>query len=228
MVSREPAGAGQIRQLRRSRRARTRKVRCACSPFRRRNVCAAASNGSWMRMNSSAPSASARSARFTRRNRFNSAWPANTTRSDMSRAKATVGCSAATRTGAVRCGFRSTTSSSKPARTLSQLLRRFVQDRSPGGIGRELTLKRVADLISNRLISIFQKMPMATGPCFGGGIAKRYDDNPTWQNLVLFHEYFHAGNRRRTGRESSNWFGPRSSSASSVIGPRKLTGYYQT
>jgi hypothetical protein len=29
-------------------------------------------------------------------------------------------------------------------------------------------------------------------PARGGGIAKRYDDCPSWQNLVLFHEYFHA------------------------------------
>lgn len=63
---------------------------------------------------------------------------------------------------------------------------------APAGSGHELTLNQVADLISERLISIFQKNSDGYRPCFGGGIAKRYDDDPTWQNLVLFHEYFHA------------------------------------
>ncbi len=63
---------------------------------------------------------------------------------------------------------------------------------APAGSGHELALDQVADLISERLISIFQKDANGYRPCFGGGIAKRYDDNPTWQNLVLFHEYFHA------------------------------------
>ena len=63
---------------------------------------------------------------------------------------------------------------------------------APAGSGRELALDQVADLISERLISIFKKDANGYRPCFGGGIAKRYDDNPTWRNLVLFHEYFHA------------------------------------
>jgi hypothetical protein len=42
------------------------------------------------------------------------------------------------------------------------------------------------------LISIFQTDANGYRPCFGGGIAKRYDDAPSWKNLVLFHEYFHA------------------------------------
>ena len=63
---------------------------------------------------------------------------------------------------------------------------------APAGSGNELALDQVADLISERLISIFQKDAKGYRPCFGGGIAKRYDDDPTWQNLMLFHEYFHA------------------------------------
>ncbi|MBX3732272.1 MAG: glucosidase [Verrucomicrobiae bacterium] len=63
---------------------------------------------------------------------------------------------------------------------------------APAGSGHELALDQVADLISERLISIFQKDAQGYRPCFGGGIARRYDDNPTWRNLVLFHEYFHA------------------------------------
>jgi len=63
---------------------------------------------------------------------------------------------------------------------------------APAGSGHELALDQVADLISERLISIFQKDAHGYRPCFGGGVAKRYDDAPTWQNLVLFHEYFHG------------------------------------
>jgi hypothetical protein len=62
----------------------------------------------------------------------------------------------------------------------------------PAGSGNELALDQVADLISERLISIFQKDAQGYRPCFGGGIAKRYDEIPAWENLVLFHEYFHA------------------------------------
>lgn len=57
---------------------------------------------------------------------------------------------------------------------------------APAGSGRELALDEVADLISDRLISIFRKDANGYRPCFGGGIAKRYDDNPSWQNLVFF------------------------------------------
>ena len=63
---------------------------------------------------------------------------------------------------------------------------------APAGSGHELALDQVADLISERLIAIFQKDENGYRPCFGGGIARRYDDDPTWQGLVLFHEYFHA------------------------------------
>ena len=63
---------------------------------------------------------------------------------------------------------------------------------APAGSGHELSLNQVADLISERLIAIFQKDANGYRPCFGGSLAKRYDDDPSWQNLVLFHEYFHA------------------------------------
>ncbi|MDF1751244.1 MAG: glucosidase [Verrucomicrobiales bacterium] len=63
---------------------------------------------------------------------------------------------------------------------------------APAGSGNELALDQVADLISERLISIFQKDEAGYRPCFGDGVAKRYSENPTWQNLMLFHEYFHA------------------------------------
>jgi len=63
---------------------------------------------------------------------------------------------------------------------------------APAGSGRKLTLNQVADLISERLIKIFRKNEEGYRPCFGEGVAARYSDNPQWQNLLLFHEYFHA------------------------------------
>ena len=63
---------------------------------------------------------------------------------------------------------------------------------APAGSGHLLSLEQVADLISERLIKIFQKNPDGYRPCFGRGIADRYTDNPNWQDLLLFHEYFHS------------------------------------
>jgi hypothetical protein len=98
---------------------------------------------------------------------------------------------------------------------------------APAGSGRQLTLKQVADLISERLIAIFQKDANGYRPCFGGGIAMRYDDNPTWQNLVLFHEYFHAETGEGLGAShQTGW----TSLVVRLVRERaeKLTGYYQT
>jgi hypothetical protein len=97
---------------------------------------------------------------------------------------------------------------------------------APAGSGNQLTLQQVADLISNRLIAIFQKDATGYRPCFGGGIAKRYDDNPTWQNLVLFHEYFHAETGEGLGAShQTGW----TSLVVRLVRERaeKLTDYYQ-
>ena len=63
---------------------------------------------------------------------------------------------------------------------------------APAGSGKQITLNQLADLISDRLISIFRKNSDGYRPCFGGNAGKRYDDDPTWGDLILFHEYFHA------------------------------------
>ncbi len=52
------------------------------------------------------------------------------------------------------------------------------------------TLREVAIDLCDRLISLFCPGPDGLRPCFGG--AHRYRDVPHWQNLLLFHEYFHA------------------------------------
>ncbi|MCB1133361.1 MAG: glucosidase, partial [Verrucomicrobiae bacterium] len=56
--------------------------------------------------------------------------------------------------------------------------------------GKKKTLRQIAMDICDRLLSLL--LPDGDGyrPCFGD--AKRYSDDPTWRNLLLFHEYFHA------------------------------------
>ncbi len=60
----------------------------------------------------------------------------------------------------------------------------------PTGSGKEVTLLEVAIDLCDRLIALF--LPDKTGyrPCFGD--AHRYSDVSHWQDLLLFHEYFHS------------------------------------
>jgi hypothetical protein len=60
----------------------------------------------------------------------------------------------------------------------------------PTRSGVEKTLREVAIDLCDRLISLFCPGQDGSRPCFGG--ANRYRDVPHWQNLLLFHEYFHA------------------------------------
>jgi hypothetical protein len=60
----------------------------------------------------------------------------------------------------------------------------------PTGSGKTATLREIAIDLCDRLISLFLPDKNGYRPCFGG--ATRYSDSPDWQNLLLFHEYFHA------------------------------------
>ncbi|MBX3739694.1 MAG: glucosidase [Akkermansiaceae bacterium] len=60
----------------------------------------------------------------------------------------------------------------------------------PTGSGKMKTLLEVAIDLCDRLISLFMPDHRGYRPCFGD--AERYTDVPHWQNLLLFHEYFHA------------------------------------
>jgi Glycosyl hydrolase family 63 C-terminal domain len=60
----------------------------------------------------------------------------------------------------------------------------------PTGSGQQKNLKEIALDLSDRLISLFVPDKDGYRPCFGE--AKRYTNVPHWQNLLLFHEYFHA------------------------------------
>ncbi|HEY1121111.1 MAG TPA: glucosidase [Haloferula sp.] len=60
----------------------------------------------------------------------------------------------------------------------------------PTRSGVEKTLREVAIDLCDRLISLFCPDQNGSRPCFGG--ANRYRDVSHWQDLLLFHEYFHA------------------------------------
>ncbi len=68
----------------------------------------------------------------------------------------------------------------------------------PGlGDGSPVTLRQAAGEIERRLVALF--MPDKTGrrPCFGDD--KRFESDPAWSNLHLFHEYFHADTGKGLG-----------------------------
>ncbi|BCX46458.1 glucosidase [Haloferula helveola] len=60
----------------------------------------------------------------------------------------------------------------------------------PKGSGRQANLHEIAVELSERLMGLFKGDKDGRRPCFGD--AHRYADDPSWQNLLLFHEYFHA------------------------------------
>jgi len=67
----------------------------------------------------------------------------------------------------------------------------------PIGSGRGLTLREVARELSARLARIFLADGVGRRPCHGGDA--RWSADPHWQNLVLFHEYFHGETGRGLG-----------------------------
>jgi hypothetical protein len=60
----------------------------------------------------------------------------------------------------------------------------------PTGSGKYLTLDRIADFLSQRLIRLF--LPDAQGRRPFAGEHDRLQGDPFWRDLVLFHEYFHG------------------------------------
>jgi len=60
----------------------------------------------------------------------------------------------------------------------------------PTGSGRMLTLWQVAAELSERLTRLFLRRPDGTRPA--SGAAERYQHDPHWRDLILFHEYFHG------------------------------------
>jgi hypothetical protein len=67
----------------------------------------------------------------------------------------------------------------------------------PTGSGRRLNLKQVSDALSQRLCRIFLPGTNGKRPCYAED--RRFTEESSWQDLVLFHEYFHGETGRGLG-----------------------------
>jgi hypothetical protein len=67
----------------------------------------------------------------------------------------------------------------------------------PVGSGQMLTLEQVAQELAGRLAGIFLADGTGRRPCHGTD--PRFASDPHWNNLVLFHEYFHGDTGRGVG-----------------------------
>jgi hypothetical protein len=76
----------------------------------------------------------------------------------------------------------------------------------PAGSGEHLTLRQAADLLSERLIALFERDSEGNRPLYGG--ARQYRDDPCWRELVLFHEYFDGDTGKGLGAShQTGWTG---------------------
>jgi hypothetical protein len=94
-------------------------------------------------------------------------------------------------------------------RSLIQL-HRYYGDRlkveCPTGSGRELNLLEVATEIGRRLTTTFTEDEHGRRAVFGG--IERFQSDPHWHDLLLFHEYFHGDNGAGIGAShQTGWTG---------------------
>jgi hypothetical protein len=94
-------------------------------------------------------------------------------------------------------------------RGLAQL-HRYYGDRlkveCPTGSGQEMNLLEVATEIGTRLASTFTKDANGRRPVFGG--IEKFQTDPHWHDLLLFHEYFHGDNGAGIGAShQTGWTG---------------------
>ncbi len=78
----------------------------------------------------------------------------------------------------------------------------------PTGSGKMMTLWEVAGELSRRLTSIFLRDQGGNGrrPVFGD--LEKFQTDPHWRDLVLFHEYFHGDSGRGVGaNHQTGWTG---------------------
>jgi hypothetical protein len=76
----------------------------------------------------------------------------------------------------------------------------------PTGSGRQMTLYQVAEEISRRLWSIFLRDANGQRPVYGG--MRKFQDDPYWRDLILFHEYFNGDNGAGVGAShQTGWTG---------------------
>ena len=76
----------------------------------------------------------------------------------------------------------------------------------PTGSGNWLNLWEVSQEISYRLTRIFSKDNESKRPLYGA--INKFQNDPHWQNLILFHEYFHGDNGAGIGAShQTGWTG---------------------
>jgi hypothetical protein len=67
----------------------------------------------------------------------------------------------------------------------------------PTGSGRMLTLWEVATDLSRRLIRLFLRDESGRRPVYGA--SDKFQRDPHWRDLILFHEYFHGDHGQGLG-----------------------------
>ncbi|MEM8830900.1 MAG: glucosidase [Cyanobacteria bacterium P01_G01_bin.19] len=76
----------------------------------------------------------------------------------------------------------------------------------PTGSGKWLNLWQVAEEISNRLTKIFLANESGKRPVYGN--IDKFQNDPHWKDLILFHEYFHGDNGAGIGAShQTGWTG---------------------
>jgi hypothetical protein len=82
-------------------------------------------------------------------------------------------------------------------RTYGQYYQDELKVEVPTGSGNWRTLTEAADDLAARLICLFRPGPDGHRPCHGS--VGRYAQDPHWQDLILFYEYYHGDNGRGCG-----------------------------
>jgi len=76
----------------------------------------------------------------------------------------------------------------------------------PTGSGNYMTLFEVAEEISRRLAGTFLRDADGQRPVYGG--TAKFQNDPHWRDLILFHEYFHGDNGAGLGAShQTGWTG---------------------
>ena len=76
----------------------------------------------------------------------------------------------------------------------------------PTGSGHLMNLGKVAEELTERLVSVFRPDESGRRPCHGG--QEIYARDPNWRDLILFNEYFHGDTGRGCGAShQTGWTG---------------------
>lgn len=68
---------------------------------------------------------------------------------------------------------------------------------------RSIDLMTLSEELANRMIALFLPDNNGRRPIYGD--SERFQNDPYWKNLILFHEYFHAENGKGLGSSHQTW-----------------------